>query len=321
MEYTAYDTGILPQSTVTAVTKAISDHPTVMLGLSVSSGVLASANLLKAAGIPTIQEGQDNTTDLSKLGVTTMFRGEPSVHEESNAAIDFIASQHPTTVGLFDDSDLNGVQGEADIKAGLKAKGINNFIYREIAQSATDATEAAIAMKGADIVTSNGFPQEEAIFVKDLALNGVKAHDVMGNSGTSISSFAMAPWSAVAGDYTYSICDPDAVHTTTSDAFAAAYKAKFPTTTELATSGAYLYDAVMLIAKAVEAEHGSLAPADITKGLETASYAGVCGNLQSDAQHNLSHTMYVVQFGTAQGSVDQGRRIRQHGLVVAHPFS
>ena len=53
----------------------------------------------------------------------------------------------------------------------------------------------------------------------------------------------------------------------------------------------------MLIAKAVEAEHGSLAPADITKGLETASYAGVCGTYKSDAEHNLSHTMYVVQFG------------------------
>ena len=218
VEYTAYDTGILPQTTVTAVTKAISDHPTFMVGLAVSSGVQAAANLLKAAGIPTIQEGQDNSTDLSKLGVTSLFRGQASVHQQSDAAINFIASLHPTTVGQFDDSDLNSVQAEADIKTGLKAKGINNFIYREIAQSATDATEAAIAMKGADIITSDGFPNEEAIFVKDLSINGVKAHDVMGNSGTSIASFAMAPWSAVAGNYTYAVCDPDAVHTTESDA-------------------------------------------------------------------------------------------------------
>ena len=142
VEYTAYDTGILPQTTVTAVTKAISDHPTVMLGLAVSSGVLASANLLKTSGIPTIQEGQDNTTDLSKLGVTNLFRGEASVKQQADAGVNFIASQHPTTVGLFDDSDLNGVQTEANIKAALKAKGINNFIYREIAQSATDAINA-----------------------------------------------------------------------------------------------------------------------------------------------------------------------------------
>jgi branched-chain amino acid transport system substrate-binding protein len=302
VEYTAYDTGILPQTTVTAVTKAISDKPTVMLGLAVSSGVLASAPLLKTAGIPTIQEGQDNATDLSKLGVTSMFRGESSVRQQSDAAINFIASQKPTTVGLFDDSDLNGKIGIASIKAGLQAKGINNFIYREIAQNATDATEAALAMKGADITTSNGFPQEEAIFVKDLGVNGIKVHDLMGNSGVSIATFAMAPWSAVAGSWTYTICDPEAVHNPAADAFGAAYKAKYPATTQLATSNGNIYDGVMLYAKAIAAEGGSLAPADIVKGLEQVSYDGVCGSYKSDAEHNMSHTMYIVQFGQQQGT-------------------
>jgi branched-chain amino acid transport system substrate-binding protein len=302
VEYTAYDTGILPQTTVTGVTKAISDHPTVILGLSVSSGVLAVANMLKASGIPAIQEGQDNATDLSQIGVTNMFRGQPSVHEQSQAAINFIASQHPKTVGLFDDSDLNGVLGEKTIRTALQAQGVNNFIYREIAQNATDATEAALAMKGADIATSNGFPQEEALFVKDLAINGIKVPDVMGNSGVSIADFGLAPWSAVAGDYTYTVCDPDAVHTPATDAYTAAYKAKYPSATEVATSGPYIYDAVMLVAKAIEAENGSLASADIVKGLESVTYNGVCDTYHSDAQHTTAHTEYIVQFGQTQGS-------------------
>jgi hypothetical protein len=62
-----------------------------------------------------------------------------------------------------------------------------------------------------------------------------------------------------------------------------------------------MYDHIMLIAKAVDAEHGSTAPADIVKGLETVSYNGVCGTYQSDSQHNLAHTMYVVQYGATQG--------------------
>ena len=70
----------------------------------------------------------------------------------------------------------------------------------------------------------------------------------------------------------------------------------------MATSQGNIYDAIMLLAKAIEAENGSLAPADIIKGLETVSYTGVCGTYQSDSEHNLAHSMYVVQFGTAQGT-------------------
>jgi ABC-type branched-subunit amino acid transport system substrate-binding protein len=231
-----------------------------------------------------------------------MFRGESSVHQQSQSAITFLASLHPKTVGLFDDSDLNGKIGTSTIKAGLQAQGVNNFIYREIAQNATDATEAALAKKGADIATSNGFPQEEAIFVKDLAVNNLKVPDLMGNSGVSIADFNLAPWSAVAGNYTYTICDPDAVHNPVADAYTAAYKAKFPATTEVATSGGNVYDAVMSVAKAIEAENGSLAPADIVKGLETVTSNGVCGTYHSDAEHNMSHTMYIVQFGQTQNS-------------------
>jgi ABC-type branched-subunit amino acid transport system substrate-binding protein len=202
----------------------------------------------------------------------------------------------------MDDSDLNGKVAIGVIKAGLQAKGITNFTYREIAQNATDATEAALAMKGVDVTTSNGFPQEEAIFVKDLGINGIKVQDLMGNSGITIAYFGLAPWSAVAGDTTYTICDPEAVHNPVSDAFGAAYKAKYPATTQLASSNGNIYDGVMLFAKAIEAEGGSLAQADIVKGLQTVSYDGVCGTYKSDAQQNMAHTMYVVKFGQAQFS-------------------
>jgi branched-chain amino acid transport system substrate-binding protein len=300
VQYTAYDTGILPQTTLTAVEKAVSDHPTAIIGLAVSSGVQASASVLKSSGIPTIQQGQDNTTDLSRLGVTNMFRGQPSVTEQSQAAVNYISSLHPKTVGMFDDSDLNSVQAMKVIKAGLQAQGISNFVYREIGQTATDATEAALAMKGTDIVTSDGFPQEEAIFVKALAQNGIGVHDLMGNSGLIIAEFGLAPWSAVAGNSTYTVCDPATVKSTEADAFVKAYTAKYPSA-NVATSGANLYDAVMLVAKAIEQQHGSLAAGDVVKGLAAVSYKGACGAYHSDAEHTMAHSMYIVQFGSAQG--------------------
>jgi hypothetical protein len=69
---------------------------------------------------------------------------------------------------LFDDSDLNGKQTMKVVRSTLQSKGINSFVYREVAQTATDATGAALAMKGADIITSIGFPQTDGVFIKAL---------------------------------------------------------------------------------------------------------------------------------------------------------
>jgi branched-chain amino acid transport system substrate-binding protein len=300
-QYTPYDTGILPQTTVTAVDKAVSDGPTAILGLAVSSGVQASASMLKSSGIPTIQEGQDNTTDLSVLGVTNMFRGQPSVTEQSQSAVNYLTSLHPTTVGLFDDSDLNSVAAMKTIKAGLQAHGVNNFIYREIAQTAGDATEAALSMKGASVVTSDGFPVQESVFVRALASNGVGVHDLMGNSGLVIAGYGLAPWSAIAGNSTYTICDPLVLNSTAAKNYVADYRAAYPTA-DVTLSNPVMYDAVWMIAKAIEAEKGDISHAGIVKGLEQISYTGVCEDYHSDSQHTLAHTMFIVQFGSAKGA-------------------
>lgn len=299
-QYKPYDTGILPQTTVTAVDQAVADQPTAILGLAVSSGVQAAASVLKSSGIPTIQEGQDNTTDLSQLGVTNLFRGQPSVTEQSQAAINYLKSLSPHSVGIFDDSDLNSVQAEKTIRAGLSAAGVTNFTYREIAQNATDATEAALAMKGTDIVTSDGFPVQESVFVRALASNGVGVHDLMGNSGLVIAGYGLAPWSAISGDTTYSVCDPQVQSNPEASKYVSDYQAAYPSASVM-LSNASIYDAVWLIAKAIDAENGDISHAGIVKGLEKMSYSGVCDSYHSDDQHTMAHTMYIVKFGANKG--------------------
>lgn len=295
LQYKGYDTGILPQTTVTAVLHAIADKPTVILGLAVSSGVQAAASALKSSGIPVIQEGQDNSTDLSALGVSNMFRGQPTVQEQSQSVLNFLGGMNPKLVGVFDDSDLNSVQAAKVIRDGLGAKGIHT-VYREIAQTGTDATEAALAMKGADYATSDGFPIEEALFVRALTTNGVGVHDLMGNSGLTIAYDKLAPWSAVAGNTTYTICDPTAMTTPEAQKYVSNYKAQYPAFSPQ-LSNPVMYDAVYLIDKAVIAAGGDISHSGIIKGLEQVNYNGVCDNYHSDSEHNLAHTMYIVKFG------------------------
>ena len=293
LEYTAYDSGILPQQTVTAVLHAVSDKPTVIIGMPVSSGVQAAATDIKNSGIPTIQTGSDTSTDLSQLGVSNMYRGISTVKEESDGMARYIASKHPKTVGQFDDSDLNGQQTMKIIKDDLQAQGISNFVYREVAQTATDATAAALAMKGADIITSIGFPVQDGIFIKQLYQNGITTQDVIGYDGPSIAAYGLAPKAALANDVMLDTCAPQALSTAQAKAFTQAYEAKYPTANIL-SAGTDVYDAVYLVAQAVKADGGSLAPKDITKALSSVSYDGACGTYHSDSEHNLEHSVQII---------------------------
>jgi branched-chain amino acid transport system substrate-binding protein len=298
VEYTAYDTGVLPASTVTAVQKAVSDKPTAIIGLQVSSGVLAAAPVLKASGIPVLQVGNDNAADFSKLGVPNLFRINTTNVINASVAAQFILSKHPKTVGIFDDSNLAGVQQNKQLRANLEAGGVTNFIYREVAQGATDATEAAIAMKGADIVTGTGFPVTTALFVKQMYQNGVTAPDVMGSDGLSIVGQKLAPAAALAKDWYFHPCDSEALTTPEATGYVSSFKAKYPSD-DILSSSPFFFDAVNLVAAAVQ-KAGSTDPAPLVSAIGSLSIQGVCGPIQSDANHNLTHSAEIIEAGTGK---------------------
>lgn len=294
IEYTAYDSGILPQQTVTAVLKAEASHPTVIIGMPVSSGVQAAGSALAKSGIPTIQVASDNSTDLSKLHVNNLFRAISTVQEEAIGTAQYVLSRHPTTVGLFDDSDLNGVTNMKIVRSYLEAHGVKHIIYREVAQGATDATEAALAMKGADIVVSNGFPQTEAIFVKALSQNGITVPDVMSYAATTIVAYGMAPKAALANDFYLNTCDPQNVTTSAAKNYTSTYTAKYPKDNIIASSP-FIFDAVEMVAQAVKADGGDLGASPLNKALSSITYDGACGQYHADAQHNLFHGVQIVK--------------------------
>jgi branched-chain amino acid transport system substrate-binding protein len=292
-EYTAYDSGILPQQTVTAVLHAISDHPTVIIGMPVSSGVQAAASAIKSSGIPTIQAASDDSTNMSALGTTNMFRIISTVQEEATGTGEYIASKHPKTVGLFDDSDLNGVASMKLIRQYLQAHGVTNFVYREVAQGASDATEAALAMKGTDIVASQGFPQTEAAFVKDLYQNGITTQDVMSYGGTSILGYGLAPKAALANDAMLATCAPEDLSTPQAKAFTQAYESTY-TSPSIIGSSPYVYDAVQMVAAAVKQSGGNLSSSALVRALSSVTYNGACGTYHSDSEHNLFHGVQII---------------------------
>jgi branched-chain amino acid transport system substrate-binding protein len=215
------------------------------------------------------------------------------VKEEATGTGEYIASKHPKTVGLFDDSDLNGVASMKLIRQYLEAHGVNNFIYREVAQGATDATEAALAMKGADIIASQGFPQTEAIFVKDLFQNGITTQDVMSYGATSILGYGMAPKAALANDAMLATCAPEDLSTPQAKAYTQTYQSTY-TTPNIIGSSPYTYDAVKMVAAAVKQAGGNLSPSALVKALSEVTYDGACGTYHSDSENNLFHGVQII---------------------------
>jgi ABC-type branched-subunit amino acid transport system substrate-binding protein len=61
------------------------------------------------------------------------------------------------------------------------------------------------------------------------------------------------------------------------------------------------YDTGILPQTTLTAVEKAISPGAIIKGLGSISYDGVCDRYQSDNQHTLAHTMYIVQFGAAHG--------------------
>jgi branched-chain amino acid transport system substrate-binding protein len=291
-----YDSGITSQETVTGVQKAIGDHPTVMIGLPVSSGVQAAASVIKASGIPTLQVASDNSTDADKIGANNLFRPLATVSEEAYGQARYVASKHPKTVGIWDDSDLNAATQMKLVQTDLQGMGVKNFIYRESTLNPTDTTQQVVDMKGADALVSGGFPAAEALYAKQLVQNGITTPLTMSYGAYATIAFKLAPQNVLNNDNWLSICQPQSSSSSVAKAYVANYRVAYPTA-NVVSSAPQNYDAVYAVANAIKAGGGNLSPSSIIKNLAKANFTGACGQYTTDKHHNMIHQVQVVSAG------------------------
>jgi len=291
-----YDSGVSSQETVTGVQKAIGDHPTAIIGLPVSSGVQAAASVIKASGVPTLQLASDNSTDADKIGANNLFRPLATVSEEAYGQAKYVASKHPKTVGIWDDSDLNASTQMKLVQTDLRGMGVKNFIYRESPLSPTDTTQQVVDMKGADALVSGGFPAAEALYAKQLYQNGITTPLTMSYGAYATIAFKLAPQNVLANDNWLSICQPQSSTSAVAKAYVANYRATYPAA-NVVSSAPQNYDAVYALANAIKAGGGSLSPSSIIKNLSKVNFTGACGQYKTDTHHNMIHQVQVVAGG------------------------
>ncbi len=299
VQYTAYDAGQTPDQASTALQKALSDKPNVIIGLPVTAQVQATAPLLQQSGIPVIHQAQSPDLSFAKLKVDDLYRMNVSADKQTDAMIKYVTqAAKPKKVGLIYSSDTNSTESGKRIEDGLKAAGVD-VVSRTVSPTATDVTEAVLAFKGVDATISWTFPAVNSVFLKQRAQNGLTAPHFMDTGGSTVVGLGLATGDALKGLSYVSQCDADVLTGANVDAYKQAYTQKFGKF-DYAGSNAANYDTLYFINEMVK-KAGSIDPKALTATMSGIDYKGVCGELKSNADHDLMTTMYVVDSGGGTG--------------------
>ncbi len=296
VEYVGYDANITPQQAVTATQQALGTNPTAFIGYSVDDQVQATASLLKKSGIPVIAYAQGPAAGSNVVHVPNLYTVVPNLVSAIQSSTKYaVAKFHPKSVGIFHTDDTASNADAATAQALLKKLGVKKFTVRNASDTATDATEQALAMKGADVVFEYGFPLVEAVFNRALTQNGISLPIMGDQSGNFLAAYGLNKPSELT-QYTFTpYCFAPVLNTPQAKSYVSAYTAAYPgQSVQIATP--YTDDAVNLLAAAIGKAGGSLSPSAIVKALGKITYNGICGTYHTDANHDLMHQVTLVSF-------------------------
>jgi branched-chain amino acid transport system substrate-binding protein len=292
VKYTAYDAGQTPDLALTAMQKAISDKPTIIVGLPVTAQVQAVAPLVAQAGIPVIHQAQSPNVGFAKLNLANAYRMNVAADKQTAAMVKYVTETvKPKTVGLIYSTDTNSTESGKRIEAGLTAAGVT-VTTRTVESTATDTTEAVLAFKGLDATISWTFPAVNSVFMKQRAQNGLTAPHFMDTGGGTVVGLGLNTPDELKGFNYVSQCDGDVASGAKADAYRNAYKAKYGKL-DFNSANPTLYDTVYFIDALVKAA-GSIDAKALDAALPKVDYTGVCGDEKTNADHDLMTTMYII---------------------------
>ena len=293
--YKAYDTGFSTSTALTGTQQALASKPTAIIGYSVDDFIRASAPVLRQAGTPVLSFGAGpaslaSVNHLPNLYTTAINGTISGVAAEMQYAV---KTYHPKSVGIFVTDDTASKADAQVAQETLKKLGVKNINTQTAADTATDSTNQALALKGDDLVFQDGFPTVLATFDTELRQNGYTGPIADGMSGDTLAAYGLVKQDVLNNYFYFPYCAADVIKTPQAEAYVSAYKAAYPGVS-IRTATPYAYDSVMLLAAAIKKDGGNLSSSAISKALGSISYNGVCGTYKSDVNHEMIHTIQII---------------------------
>lgn len=303
IETSVYDAGMTPDTAINAVNQMLGDEPDIAIGLFITAQVQATAPAFEAAGVPLIHGSVSASLDASEIGTDRLFRINPRADLLGRIGGQYLVEElGAERVGLANTSDEAPHTGIGYVADAVEAAGGEVVVEREYAPTATDLTEVVLAMSDVDAMFSWGYPQLNALTLRQRQQNALTAPIVLDYGGATVVDQGLATPDQLDDVFYTATCPIEAEGVDRPQA--AEFVEKFRAEHGDASIAPELYDAVYVFAAAIE-EAGSVEGDDIVAALTGAEHEGVCGGYAGDDEHNLAHFGAIVSLDGGQKALVQ----------------
>jgi ABC-type branched-subunit amino acid transport system substrate-binding protein len=297
VEYTRIPAPLTPALAQTALLQAIDQKPNLIIGFPSSAQIIALAPTIKSSGIPVLGlSSGEQTVANGPYGAPNLFLIRPVDTNVAVAETEYVTDTlKAKKIGLECVDNATGVNGcNAAKKVIATKKGVSVFVERTNSTTATDLTEQARAMNGADAILDFNFPNPLGVMSNQLVANGVNVPHVDGASAGIQAAAGAVKGAAATNLKGVDDCVPTDQTDKQSKKFVTAYEGKYAGEVPV-YSAAETYDMINFAA-AIAAKQGAVTPKAVLKGLATQAWAGVCMNYKGDAIQVLGHSADIVKF-------------------------
>jgi branched-chain amino acid transport system substrate-binding protein len=298
VEYSRIPAPVAPAGAENAFQQARDQNPNAIIGFPASSQGIAVSESIKSAGIPffSLSSGEQLVKN-GPNGAKNLFLIRPvdtlTFTAQAQYAVDTLKKKK---IGLVCVDNATGVNGcNAAKKVIDKKKGVEIVAERTNSTTATDLTEQATAMEGADAILDFNFPNPLGVISNQLVDNDINVPHVDGASAGIIAAGGVVKDKAATNLKGTDDCVPTADKSSKVKKWVSDYQSKYGDPPIY--SAAQSYDTVKLIAAAAK-KAGSTSPAKLQAAIASISYDGICAKYKADDLNVLQHTANIVKFNS-----------------------
>jgi branched-chain amino acid transport system substrate-binding protein len=297
-----------PKQGTAAAQKLVDSKVNGVIGHLNSGTTIPASKLYSDAGIPQISPSATNPK-YTRNGYKTAFRMVADDTQLGGTLGRYaVTTLGAKSVAIIDDRTAYGQGVAEEFEKGVVAAGGKTVGRQFTTDKATDFTAILTAIKAAkpDVVFFGGMDAVAGPMLRQMKQLGINAK-FMGGDGIcsgelpKLSAGQMADGQVVCAE-AGGIDEKDAAAVAKMADFRAKYKAKFGNDVQIYAP--YVYDAVMVMANAME-KAGSAEPAKYLPVLaQTANFPGVTGSISFDEKgdlKNASLTLYTYKGGKKEG--------------------
>ncbi|SFA86057.1 amino acid/amide ABC transporter substrate-binding protein, HAAT family (TC 3.A.1.4.-) [Collimonas sp. OK607] len=295
----AEDDGSDPKQATSVAQKLVDAKVAAVIGHLQSGTSIPASKIYFDAGIPQISPSA-TSAKYTEQGFNTTFRVVAN-DSQLGAAMGRYAAKtlHAKRIAVIDDRTAYGQGLANEFLKDAKANGVEIVSTQYTNDRATDfnAILTAVKAKQPDLIFFGGIDASAGTMLRQMRQLGITAN-FMGGDAICTGALPRLAGEGLIDDKVYCAIAGGVENPAPLEAFKAAYKKKY--NADIVQYAPYTYDAVMVIAKAMQ-QANSVDPKKYLQALSKIQYTGVTGKIAFDDKGDIKNgTLSIYTFRNGQ---------------------